>query len=142
MFQKVIQQARDTKDATLCQRLIDHLRESNVSEKGKGLIYSCMVDILVAKEKPEEALAALEQGLKVTCLENVNRTALRRLQDALAAKGKPFPLTIPAKNAKTAQDPSSTSSSDSDSESSSDEEPSKAAAKSSSSSKPSSKNLS
>ncbi|XP_035911020.1 leucine-rich PPR motif-containing protein, mitochondrial isoform X2 [Anopheles stephensi] len=144
MFQKVIQQARDAKDDALCQRLIDHLHESNVSEKGKGLIYSCMVDILVAKEKPEEALAALEQGLKVTCLENVNRTALRRLQEALAAKGKPFPHTIPAKNAKTARDPSSTSSSDSDSESSSDEEATKAAAAATakSSSKPTSNNLS
>ncbi|XP_050076567.1 leucine-rich PPR motif-containing protein, mitochondrial [Anopheles maculipalpis] len=145
MFQKVIQQARDTKDDALCQRLIEHLNESNVSEKGKGLIYSCMVDILVAKERPEEALVALEQGLKVTCLENVNRTALRRLQDALVAKGKPFPHTIPTKNTKTARDPSSTSSSDSDSESSSDEEATKAAAAgqaSKSSSKPSSKNLS
>ncbi|XP_053666609.1 leucine-rich PPR motif-containing protein, mitochondrial [Anopheles marshallii] len=141
MFQKIIQQARDTKDDALCRRLIDHLHESNVSEKGKGLIYSCMVDILVAKEKPEEALAALEDGLKVTCLENVNRTALKRLQEALAAKGKSFPHTIPAKNAKTAQEPSSTSSSDSDSESSSDEEPTKTAA-AKFSSKPSSKNLS
>ncbi|XP_052899073.1 leucine-rich PPR motif-containing protein, mitochondrial [Anopheles moucheti] len=143
MFQKIIQQARDTKDDALCRRLIEHLRESNISEKGKGLIYSCMVDILVAKEKPEEALAALEDGLKVTCLENVNRTALKRLQEALAAKGKSFPHTIPAKNAKTAHEPSSTSSSDSDSESSSDEEPTKTAASATkSSSKPSSKNLS
>ncbi|XP_049288081.1 leucine-rich PPR motif-containing protein, mitochondrial [Anopheles funestus] len=144
MFQKIIQQARDTKDDALCRRLIDHLHESSVSEKGKGLIYSCMIDILVAKENPEEALAALDDGLKVTCLENVNRTALKRLQEALVAKGKSFPHTIPAKNAKAAQEPSSTSSSDSDSESSSDEEPTKTAAAvtAKSSSKPSSKNLS
>uniref|UniRef100_A0A182VTL9 Pentacotripeptide-repeat region of PRORP domain-containing protein n=1 Tax=Anopheles minimus TaxID=112268 RepID=A0A182VTL9_9DIPT len=142
MFQKIIQQARDTKDDALCRRLIAHLRESNVSEKGKGLIYSCMIDILVAKEQPEDALVALEDGLKVTCLENVNRTALKRLQEALATKGKSFPHTIPAKNAKAAPEPSSTSSSDSDSESSSDEEPVKTAATAKTSSKPSSKNLS
>ncbi|XP_058057678.1 leucine-rich PPR motif-containing protein, mitochondrial [Anopheles bellator] len=121
MFQKVIQVARDTKNDAMCRRLLDHLQGSKVSEKGKGLIYSCLIDTLVAKQQPEEALAALEAGLKETCLENVNRTALRRLSDALAAKGKAFPHTIPARNTK-AQEPSSTSSSDSDSESSSDEE--------------------
>nr|XP_040237035.2 leucine-rich PPR motif-containing protein, mitochondrial [Anopheles coluzzii] len=150
MFQKIIQQAREAKDEVLCRRLIERLRDSKVSEKGKGLIYSCMLDILVAKERPEEALATLDEGLKVTCLENLNRTALKRLQESLAAKGKPFPHTIPAKSGKAAaRDPSSTSSSDSDSESSSDEEATKAAAKSaskpttsSSSSSSSSKNLS
>uniref|UniRef100_A0AAG5DD85 Pentacotripeptide-repeat region of PRORP domain-containing protein n=1 Tax=Anopheles atroparvus TaxID=41427 RepID=A0AAG5DD85_ANOAO len=128
MFQKIIQQARDTKDEALCRRLIDRLRDSKVTEKGKGLIYSCLLDILVAHQKPEEALVALEEGLKTTCLENINRTALKRLQEGLAAKGKDFPHTIPAKNVK-ARDPSSTSSSDSDSESSSDEEAKKAPAK-------------
>uniref|UniRef100_A0A182NB72 Very long-chain specific acyl-CoA dehydrogenase, mitochondrial n=1 Tax=Anopheles dirus TaxID=7168 RepID=A0A182NB72_9DIPT len=144
MFQKIIQQARDAKDDELCRRLIAKLHDSKVTEKGKGLIYSCLVDILVAKERPDDALAALEEGLKVTCLENVNRTALKRLQESLAAKGKSFPHAIPARNAKAAHEPSSTSSSDSDSESSSDEEPTKkaAAAAGTASSKPISKNLS
>uniref|UniRef100_A0A182QIP6 Uncharacterized protein n=1 Tax=Anopheles farauti TaxID=69004 RepID=A0A182QIP6_9DIPT len=144
MFQKIIQQARETKDDELCRRLIALLHDSKVSEKGKGLLYSCLIDTLVAKERSDEALAALEEGLKVTCLENVNRTALKRLQESLTAKGKTFPHTIPARNAKAAQEPSSTSSSDSDSESSSDEEPAKKAAATAgkSSSKPINKNLS
>ncbi|XP_052871325.1 leucine-rich PPR motif-containing protein, mitochondrial-like, partial [Anopheles cruzii] len=94
MFQKVIQVARDTKNDAMCRRLLDHLQGSKVSEKGKGLIYSCLIDTLVAKQQPEEALVALEAALKETCLENVNRTALRRLSDALAAKGTAFPYTI------------------------------------------------
>ncbi|XP_053673017.1 leucine-rich PPR motif-containing protein, mitochondrial [Anopheles nili] len=122
MFQKIIQQARDNKDDALCRRLIEQLRDSKVAEKGKGLIYSCLIDILVAREQPEDALVALEEGLKVTCLENVNRTALKRLQESLAAKGKPFPHTIPGRNSSAAPEPSSTSSSSSDSESSSDDE--------------------
>ncbi|KFB39253.1 hypothetical protein ZHAS_00006602 [Anopheles sinensis] len=128
MFQKIIQQARDTKNEALCRRLIDALRDSQVAEKGKGLIYSCLIDILIANGKPEEALVALDEGLKMTCLENINRTALKRLQEGLTAKGKEFPHTIPAKQSGKAREPSSTSSSDSDSESSSDEEAKKAKA--------------
>ncbi|ETN57784.1 bicoid stability factor [Anopheles darlingi] len=128
MFQKVIQLARDTKDDALCRRLLEQLQNSKISEKGKGLIYSCLIDTLVGKNQPEQGLLALETALKETCLENVNRTALKRLSDSLSAKGLPFPYAIPAKTVKAAE-PSSTSSSDSDSESSSDEEAKKKAAR-------------
>ncbi|EAT40722.1 AAEL007565-PA [Aedes aegypti] len=110
MFQKIIQQARETNDDAMVRRLIDQLQNSKVSENGMGIIYSCLIDALVHKGQPAQGLEALKDGLKVICLEHFNRSALRRLKDGLVAAGHDFPYTIPDRSANKAHDTSSSSS--------------------------------
>ncbi|XP_053691599.1 leucine-rich PPR motif-containing protein, mitochondrial [Sabethes cyaneus] len=113
MFQKVIQQARETNDDALVRRLIAQLKDSKVTESAVGIIYSCLIDALLSKGENEEAFSALEEGLKTVCLEHINRSALRRLKENLAAVGKEFPYTIPERSANKAEETSSSSSSSS-----------------------------
>jgi hypothetical protein len=51
----------------------------------------------VNTEKYEEALVALKEALKDVCLENMNRSALLRLQNGLLKQGKTFLYEIPVK---------------------------------------------
>ncbi|XP_029714531.2 leucine-rich PPR motif-containing protein, mitochondrial [Aedes albopictus] len=119
MFQKIIQQARETNDDAMVRRLIDQLKDSKVTENGMGIIYSCLIDALVIKGQAAQGLEALKDGLKVICLEHFNRSALRRLKDCAVAAGHDFPYTIPDRTANKAHD---TSSSSSGSSSSSDDD--------------------
>ncbi|XP_062545497.1 leucine-rich PPR motif-containing protein, mitochondrial [Armigeres subalbatus] len=119
MFQKIIQQARDTNDDVLVCRLIEQLKNSKISENGLGILYSCLIDAHVNKGQFAQGLDAVKEGLKVICLEHFNRSALRRLKDGLLAAGQDFPYKIPDRNVNKAHD---TSSSSSGSSSSSDDE--------------------
>jgi hypothetical protein len=51
----------------------------------------------VNTEKYDDALVALKEAVKDVCLENMNRTALLRLQNALQKQGKIFPFEVPPK---------------------------------------------
>ncbi|XP_058819809.1 leucine-rich PPR motif-containing protein, mitochondrial [Topomyia yanbarensis] len=113
MFQKVIQHARDNNDDALVRRLITQMKDSKVSENGVGIMYSCLIDALLSKGHVKQALDALNDGLQSVCLENMNRSALRRLKDGLTAIGQEFPYIIPERNANKPEDTSSSSSSSS-----------------------------
>nr|CAD7395757.1 unnamed protein product [Timema poppensis] len=117
MFQSIVRHARRTNDFELINRLLDKLKLVKVSETALGVVYSCAVDVLVNLEKCDEALEILNSAVKDICLENLNRTALTRLQDGLLKQGKTFPYKIPEKNAKKDLSSSSSSSSDEDSDS-------------------------
>lgn len=116
MFQKVIHQARESNDDALVRRLIDQLKNSKVTESATGIIYSCLIDILIAKEQIDKAHSALQDALQSVCLEHINRSALRRLRDSMTAVGKEFPYVIPERNANKPEDTTSSSSSSSSSD--------------------------
>ncbi|XP_055641196.1 leucine-rich PPR motif-containing protein, mitochondrial [Toxorhynchites rutilus septentrionalis] len=116
MFQRIIKKARETQDDEIVRRLIVQLKDSKISENGIGVIYSCLIDTLVTKGQVEQGLEALNEALKSICLENVNRSALKRLKDGLVAAGKDFPHKIPDRSEKKAHDTSSSSSSSSSSD--------------------------
>ncbi|XP_069704273.1 leucine-rich PPR motif-containing protein, mitochondrial [Periplaneta americana] len=111
MFQYVLQEARNKQDESIPRKLLSFLHGTAVSEGAKGNAYSCLVDILVSSKKYDDALLVVKEALEDVCLENMNRTALTRLQAGLLEQGKTFPFKIPPKNAK-----SSSSSSSSDDE--------------------------
>lgn len=107
MFQRIVQYARDTSDDTMARKLIKTLTTTQVTEGAFGNAYSCLLDILIAKERYDDALDELKLALNETCLENINRTALIRLKENVEKVGKPFPYEIPVKNAKSSSSSSS-----------------------------------
>lgn len=113
MFQRVLQIAREQKNEKLAESTISQLKTSKISEGAIGNAYSCLIDIQTINETPDKALATLNTAVKDVCLENINRTALMRLKEALEAQKKQFPYTIPEKKVKSINS-SSTSSASSD----------------------------
>lgn len=112
MFQRVVQYCRETKDDTLTKKLIDHLKNSKVSEGAIGNAYSCLLDVLVNVEKHEEVVQCFEQAVKDVNIENINRTAILRAKEIYDKLNVPFKHQIPAKSNKSTS--SSQSSSDED----------------------------
>jgi hypothetical protein len=51
----------------------------------------------VNSEKYDDALMVLKEAVNDVCLENMNRSALLRLQNGLQNQGKTFPFEIPPK---------------------------------------------
>lgn len=112
MFQRVLQQARETANEQLTKKLIDHLKNSNVTEGALGNAYSCLLDILVIKQNNEEIVSTFENAVRDVNINYLNRTAVLRVNEAYSKLGKPFSHKIPTK----ADKPSSTSSSSSSEE--------------------------
>ncbi|KAJ4440573.1 hypothetical protein ANN_08718 [Periplaneta americana] len=56
------------------------------------------VEELLSSEKYDDALLVVKEALEDVCLENMNRTALTRLQAGLLEQGKTFPFKIPPKD--------------------------------------------
>jgi len=98
MFQKIIHTARETQNEDLIRRLTEHLKVSNVTQGAIGNAYSCYLDVLVAKNKIEEAVEIFEKALTLVPIENINRTAILRVRDVYAKLGRPFNHEIPSKN--------------------------------------------
>lgn len=113
MFQRVLQTAREQQDEKLASTVISQLRGSKISEGAIGNAYSCLIDIQTAKGNTDKALEVLVNAIKDVSLENINRTALLRLKQAVEEKSQQFPYTVPEKRTK-AEDSSSSSSSSSD----------------------------
>lgn len=109
MFQRVVQHCRETKDDVLINKLIDHLKTSKVTEGAIGNAYSCLIDVLVTKEKVEEAITTFENAIKDVSIENLNRTAILRVKEMHEKLNKPFNYKLPTKSNKSS---SSLSSSD------------------------------
>uniref|UniRef100_A0A0A1WFA5 Leucine-rich PPR motif-containing protein, mitochondrial n=1 Tax=Zeugodacus cucurbitae TaxID=28588 RepID=A0A0A1WFA5_ZEUCU len=112
MFQRVLQTAREQKDEKLALTVINQLRESKISEGAIGNAYSCLIDIHTTNKSLDKALDTLKTAIKDICLENINRTALLRLKNALQEGNKEFPYEIPEK--KSQKDSSSSSQSSDD----------------------------
>ncbi|XP_050321595.1 leucine-rich PPR motif-containing protein, mitochondrial [Bactrocera neohumeralis] len=112
MFQRVLQTAREQKDEKLALTVINQLRDSKISEGAIGNAYSCLIDIHTTSKNLDKALDTLKTAIKDICLENINRTALLRLQTALQEQNKEFPYEIPEK--KSQRDSSSSSQSSDD----------------------------
>lgn len=117
MFNHTLKLARDRNDEKVVQNLLRSLKDSKVSEGGLGTVHSCLIDVFCAQDKYDDALNAVDNAIKDVCLENINRTALLRVQDGLEKVGKKFPHKIPdKKKVNAANDTSSSSSSSSDDE--------------------------
>ncbi|BFF96291.1 leucine-rich PPR motif-containing protein mitochondrial [Drosophila madeirensis] len=114
MFQRVLQTAREQQDEKLATSVISQLRDSKISEGAIGNAYSCLIDIQTTKGKHDKALDVLANAVKDVSLENINRTALLRLKQAVEDNDQKFPYSIPEKRLSKA-DSSSSSSSSSDS---------------------------
>ncbi|KAH8324400.1 hypothetical protein KR074_006666 [Drosophila pseudoananassae] len=114
MFQRVLQTAREQQDEKLASVVISQLRDSKISEGAIGNAYSCLIDIQTNKGITDKALDVLANAVKDVSLENINRTALLRLKQAVEEKSQKFPYTIPEKRTKADDSSSSSSSSSSD----------------------------
>ncbi|KAF2894634.1 hypothetical protein ILUMI_11532 [Ignelater luminosus] len=98
MFQRVLQKARQDSNEDMTIKLIEQLKTSFVTPGALGNAYSCLLDILVTKEKDSDVIATFEKALKDVQLENLNRTALNRVQEVYVKLEKPFNYVIPAKS--------------------------------------------
>ncbi|KAK5643251.1 hypothetical protein RI129_007096 [Pyrocoelia pectoralis] len=101
MFQRVIQKARESSDENMVKSLIDQLKTSIVTQGAIGNAYSCLLDILVAKNKDEETVATFETAVNDVNLEHINRTALSRVKNVYLKMNKPFNYEIPPKKSQT-----------------------------------------
>jgi hypothetical protein len=100
MFQKVCQTARSTSNVDLAQRLVGLLEDAVVTNGARGIAYSCLLDVLTQTKDYLSGVTALQTGLKSGIqLEDMNRTALKRLKEGVEAEGSEFPYDIPRKTA-------------------------------------------
>ena len=99
MFQKVCQTARSTANVDLAERLVVLLENAVVTNGARGIAYSCLLDVLTQNQEYTKGVKSLETGLNSgIALEDMNRTALRRLKEGVEAQGNEFPYEIPKKN--------------------------------------------
>ena len=99
MFQKVCQTARATANVDLAERLVVLLENAVVTNGARGIAYSCLLDVLTQNRDYARGVKSLEVGLNSGIkLEDMNRTALRRLKDGFEDQGGEFPYDIPKKN--------------------------------------------
>lgn len=97
MFQRVVQVARETKDEDLINKLIGHLKTSKVTDGAIGNAYSCLLDVLVLKEKDDELVKVFETAVKDIPIDYINRTAVLRVKEVYSRLNKPFDYKIPPK---------------------------------------------
>jgi len=98
MFQKIVHTAREKQDEILIQKLINHLKNSTVTEGAMGNAYSCLLDVLVAKNKIEDVINIFEIAVNEVKVEHINRTAVLRVKEIYEKLGRPFTYAIPPKN--------------------------------------------
>lgn len=107
LFSHTLKVARNLNDETMVKNLLNALKESKVTERGLGLVHSCLIDLNCAQEKYDDALNAVNNAIKDVCLENLNRTALIKVKNGLEKAGKQFPHEIPDRKKVNASDSSS-----------------------------------
>lgn len=116
MFGHTTKLARERNDENVAKNLLIALKDSKLSEKAWGTVHSCLIDVYCSQEKYDDALKAVDNAINDVSLENINRTALRRVKDGIEKGGKKFPYKIPENKNTNAADSSSSSSSSSDDE--------------------------
>lgn len=98
MFQKVCQTARSRASVDLAEGLVDLLEDAAVTNGARGIAYSCLLDVLAQTKEYERGLQALETGLRSGIrIDDINRTALKRMKEGLDNLGQDFPYEIPRK---------------------------------------------
>lgn len=101
MFQKVCQTARATSNPDLAQRLVALLEKAETVTVGaRGIAYSCLLDVLTSRGEYTRGVQALREGLESGSvkIDDVNRTALKRLKEGLEATTvEKFPYPLPKK---------------------------------------------
>jgi len=99
MFQKVCQTARSTSNVDLAERLVKLLEDAVVTNGARGIAYSCLLDVLTQKKDYSRGLESLGEALNSGIrIEDINRTALKRLKEGLELLGAGFPFEIPQKS--------------------------------------------
>ena len=75
---------------------------STVTMGARGIAYSCLIDVLTQNQNYIGGIDALKKGLTAGIkLEDVNRTALKRLKQGLEeTTSESFPFAIPKKDGK------------------------------------------
>ena len=69
-----------------------------VTNGARGIAYSCLLDVLTQNRDYARGVKSLEIGLNSGIkLDDMNRTALRRLKDGFEDQGGEFPYEIPKK---------------------------------------------
>jgi len=102
MFQKVCQTARSTGNIDLAERLVNLLEDAVVTNGARGIAYSCLLDVLTRNKDFSKGLSCLNEGLKSgILLEDINRTALKRLKEGLEMMGEELPYPVPQKSSAT-----------------------------------------
>jgi len=102
MFQKVCQTARSTGNIDLAERLVNLLEDAVVTNGARGIAYSCLLDVLTRNKHFSKGLSCLNEGLKSGILiEDINRTALKRLKEGLEMMGEELPFPVPQKSSAT-----------------------------------------
>ena len=84
-------------------RLVNVLEDaSTVTMGARGIAYSCLIDVLTQNQNYIGGIDALKKGLTAGIkLEDVNRTALKRLKQGLEeTTSESFPFAIPKKDGK------------------------------------------
>ncbi|KAL3266917.1 hypothetical protein HHI36_011067 [Cryptolaemus montrouzieri] len=97
MFQRIVQVARDKKNENLIEKLIEHLKTSNITEGALGNAYSCLLDVKVSLQQIDDIVQTFEKVLTDVSIDHLNRTAVLRVKSAYDHLGKPFPYKIPKK---------------------------------------------
>lgn len=100
MFQKILQTARENKDSILAKKLVEHLKSSPITNGALGNAYSCLLDVLTAEEKHDEAINTFEQAIQNVSVDNLNRTAVLRVKEMYEKRGKSFNHNIPIRKRK------------------------------------------
>lgn len=116
MFQKIMHQARETNDEALTRKLLEKLKNAKITDGALGNAYSCLIDVLGATHKYEEAIKVIEEATKAVGLEYINRTALTRIRDGLIELKIDVPFVIPERSKARAGPETSSSSSSSSSD--------------------------
>lgn len=99
MFQKVCQTARSTANIDLAERLVKLLEDAVVTNGARGIAYSCLLDVLTRNKDFSRGLTCVNEGLQSgILLEDINRTALKRLKEGVEAMGVDFPYQVPQKS--------------------------------------------
>lgn len=98
MFQRILHKARQGSDEDMVTKLIEQLKTSTITLGALGNAYSCLLDILVSKERNDDVIATFEKAVKDVQLESLNRTALNRVKGIYEKLEKPFNHVIPAKS--------------------------------------------
>jgi len=99
MFQKVCQTARSTANIDLAERLVKLLEDAVVTNGARGIAYSCLLDVLTRNKDFSRGLSCVNEGLQSgILLEDINRTALKRLKEGVEAMGVDFPYQVPQKS--------------------------------------------
>jgi len=105
MFQKVCQTARSTSNVDLAERLVVLLENAVVTNGARGIAYSCLLDVLTQNKDFSKGLISLDIGLRSgVSLDDINRTALRRLKEGVEDQGIDFPYEIPQKSQNSTHD--------------------------------------